>query len=157
MLPSTSCDLCSCKVWSSYVQQFRGRCIYMKIHYLTLTLRSGSHKMLPSTLYIMWPIQIQSLKLVCLTTYEEIIYNKIHYLPFVKFTRNVAHFPLHHVIYSGTKFQAAISNGLRGDTFTRKYIIWPLTLTMGVTQNVAQFPLLHVTYSGTKKLLWLTV
>ena len=29
---------------------------------LTLTLGSRSHKMLPSTLYIMWPVQLQSLK-----------------------------------------------------------------------------------------------
>ena len=29
---------------------------------LTLTLGSRSHEMLPSTLYIMWPIQLQSLK-----------------------------------------------------------------------------------------------
>ena len=39
---------------------------------LTLTLGSRSHKMLPSTLYIMWPIQLQSLKLLCLTVKEEI-------------------------------------------------------------------------------------
>ena len=32
---------------------------------LTLTLGSRSHKMLPSTLYIMWPFQLQSLKLLC--------------------------------------------------------------------------------------------
>ena len=31
---------------------------------LTLTFGSRSHKMLPSTLYIMWPIQLQSLKLL---------------------------------------------------------------------------------------------
>ena len=34
---------------------------------LTLTLGSKSHKMLPSTLYIMGPIQLQSLKLLGLT------------------------------------------------------------------------------------------
>ena len=39
---------------------------------LTLTLGSRSHKMLPSTLYIMWPIQLQSLKLLRLTVKEEI-------------------------------------------------------------------------------------
>ena len=34
---------------------------------LTLTLGSSSHKMLPSTLYIMWPIHLQSFKLLRLT------------------------------------------------------------------------------------------
>ena len=34
-------------------------------------------------------------------------------------TRNVAHYPLHHVTYSATKFEVATSNDLGGDTFTR--------------------------------------
>ena len=34
-------------------------------------------------------------------------------------TGNVAQYPLHHVIYSATKFEVATSNGLGGDTFTR--------------------------------------
>ena len=54
-VPSTSCDLFSYKVWSCYIKRFRRRCIYKKIH---------SHEMLPRTLYIMWPIQLQSLKLL---------------------------------------------------------------------------------------------
>ena len=44
----------------------------MKIHYLTLTLELRSHKMLPSTISIMLPNQIQSLKLLRLTVKEEI-------------------------------------------------------------------------------------
>ena len=52
------------------------------------------------------------------------IYKKIHYLTFdldlgVKVTRNVAKYPLHHVIYASTKFEVATSNGLGGDTITR--------------------------------------
>ena len=39
-----------------YVQWFRRRCIYKKIQYLTLALGSMSHKLLPSTLYIMCPV-----------------------------------------------------------------------------------------------------
>ena len=65
-LPSTSCDLCTCKVWSCYGQWLR-RCITKKIHYLTLTARSRgsrSHKILPSTLDIMWPMHQQSLMLL---------------------------------------------------------------------------------------------
>ena len=71
-VPSTSCDLFSYKVWSCYVSPLRMRYNYKKIQYLTLTLGSRSHKMLPSTLYIMWPFQLQSLKLLRLTVKKEI-------------------------------------------------------------------------------------
>ena len=37
-VPSTSCDLCTCKVWSCYIQWFRRRCICKEIHYLTFDL-----------------------------------------------------------------------------------------------------------------------
>ena len=50
----------------------------------------------------------------------------------IKVTQNVTQYPLDHVTYSATKFEVATFNGLGGDTFTRKYIIWPLTLTLGV-------------------------
>ena len=69
--------------------------------------------------------------------------------PGVKVTQKLAQYPLHHVIYSATKFEVATSNGLGGDTFTRKktlcdiwllgsmshemlpstlYIMWPIQL-----------------------------
>ena len=84
--------------------------------------------MLPSTLYIMCPIQLQSLKLLCLTFRRRCIYRKIHYLIFdldlgVKFKRNIAQYPLHHVTYPATKFEVATSKGLGGDAFTRKFNI----------------------------------
>ena len=47
---------------------------------------------------------------------------KIQYLTLdlgVKVTQNVAHYPLHYVTYSATKFKVASSKGLGGDTFTR--------------------------------------
>ena len=43
---------------------------------LTLTLVTRSHEMLPSTLYFMWPIQVQSLKLLRLTFRRRCIWNK---------------------------------------------------------------------------------
>ena len=46
----------STKAWSCYVKRFRRRCIYKKIHYLTLR----AYDMLPSTLYIMWPRPVGS-------------------------------------------------------------------------------------------------
>ena len=55
-MPSTSCDLCTYRVWSCYVKRFRRRYINKKIFYLTLRRGSMSTNMLPSALYIMWPI-----------------------------------------------------------------------------------------------------
>ena len=37
-VPSTSCDLCTSQVWYCYIPGLRKRCIYKKLHYLTLTL-----------------------------------------------------------------------------------------------------------------------
>ena len=130
-VPSTSCDLCSYRVWSYYVKSFRRRSIHKKFNIWPLTLGSRSHKMLPSTLYIMWPLQLQGLKLLGLTSYEEIHLqeNSIFDLDLgVKVTQNVAQYPLHHVTFSATKFEVATSKGLGGDAFTRNFNIWPLTL-----------------------------
>ena len=67
LVPSTSCDLCTYRVWSYYVKRFRRRSIYKKIQYLTFDLDLGVKvtQNLPSTFYIMWPVQLQSLKLLC--------------------------------------------------------------------------------------------
>ena len=64
----------------------------------------------------------QSLKLLHPTVKEK-MHLQENTLFEVKVTQNVAEHPLHHVTYSATKFEVATSNGLRGDTFTRKYII----------------------------------
>ena len=135
-LPSTSCDLCTCKVWSLYGQWLR-RCITKKIHYLTLTPMSRgirSHKMLPSTLDIMWPMHQQSLIWL-----HPRIKEKMHLQEntsfdldlWVKVTQNVAQCPLHHVTYARTEFVVTTSKGLGLEAFTRKFNIWPLTLTLG--------------------------
>ena len=39
--------------------------------------------------------------------------------------RNIAQYPLHHVTYAPAEFKVATSNGLGGDAFTGKSIIWP--------------------------------
>ena len=66
----TSCDLCTCQVWSCYIQQFR-RCIYKKIYYLTFDLDLGikvtwnvAHRPVPSSscdlcIYKVWSCCIQ--------------------------------------------------------------------------------------------------
>ena len=74
------------------------------------------------------------------------IHKKIQYLTF---DTKCCKVPLHHVAYSATKFEVATSNRLGGDIFTRKYIIWPLTLGSR-SHEIAQYPLHHVTYSATK-------
>ena len=52
----------------------------------------------------------------------------------VEVTRNVAQYPLHHVTYSGTKFEVATSNGLGGDTFTRNVTDGPTCQYMPTIQ-----------------------
>ena len=37
-MPSTSCDLYTCKVGIRYVQRLGRRCIYKKMHYLTFDI-----------------------------------------------------------------------------------------------------------------------
>ena len=132
-VPSTLCDLCTSKMWCCYFPWLGRRCIYKKIHYLTLTLGSRSHKMLPSTLDIMWPMRQQSLILLHPTVKEKIhLQEKTFFVLdlWVKVTGNVAQCPLHHVTYAPTEFEVTTSKAL-GEAFTRKFNIWPLTLTLG--------------------------
>ena len=71
-----------------------------------------------------WSWYIQQFRRRC-------IHKKIHCLTFgleVKVIQNDAQYPLHYVTYAPAKFEVATSNGLGGDAFTRKYIIWALTL-----------------------------
>ena len=54
------------------------------------------------------------------------LYKKINYLSFdSKVTKNVAQCPLHHVtlVNAPAQYEDALSKGLGGDAFTRKYII----------------------------------
>ena len=129
-LPSTSCDLCNCKVWSCYGQWLM-RIITKKIHYLTLTPRSRgsrSHIILTSTLVFMWPMHHQSLMLLHPMVKEKMHLqeNTLFDLDLgVKVTQNVAQYPRHHVTYAPPKFDIATSHGWGEDAFTRKYIKWP--------------------------------
>ena len=105
--------------------------------------------MLPSTLYIMWPVQLQSFKLVRQKVQEEMHLKEISIFDLgVKVTQNAAQYPLHHVTYSATKFEVAMSNPLGGDL--QENTLFDLDLGVKVTRNVAQYPLHHVTYSTTK-------
>ena len=48
----------------------------------------------------------------------------------VKVTGNSFQYLLHHVTYAPVKFEVSTSNCEGGDAFTRKYIIFPLSLTL---------------------------
>ena len=41
----------------------------------------------------------------------------------VNVTQHTTQYPLHHVTYAHVQFKVATSNGLGGDSFTRKYSI----------------------------------
>ena len=76
----------------------------------------------------MWPIHLQGLCFLHPTGQEEmhLLENTLFDLWLDledKVKQNIAPYPLHHVTYLGTKFKVATSNGLRGDAFTRKYIL----------------------------------
>ena len=67
--------------------------------------------MLLSTLYIMWPIYLQGLRLLRPTIKEEMHLqeNTLFDLE-VKVAKNVAQYPLHHVAYSSARFEVATFN-----------------------------------------------
>ena len=44
----------------------------LTVNYMNLTLESRSHKMLPSTIHIMWPMHLYTLKLLCPVVQEKI-------------------------------------------------------------------------------------
>ena len=46
----------------------------------------------------------------------------IRHLTLTLFTQNIVQYPLHHVTYSGTKFEVATSNSLGGYEFTRNIL-----------------------------------
>ena len=72
---------------------------------MTLTLGSMSHKMFPSTLRIIWPRYLQSVKVLQLTVYEEM---HLHEITFFDLDDGIK------VIWNVTTF-----NLLGGDTITR--------------------------------------
>ena len=116
LVPSTSCDLCTGKIWSCYFQNIMRRCVFKKINYLTFDLDLGVKvtQNAPSTLDIMWPMHRQNLKLLLQKVYKEMHLqgNTLFDLDLgVKVTRNVTQYPLHHMIYTPTKFEVATSNG----------------------------------------------
>ena len=130
-VPSTSCDLCTYRVWSCYVKALGGEAFTRKLniwprvkvsrnvvqyplHHVTNTatkFEAGMTKGLGGETftrkYIIWSLTLTSYEMLPSTLY--IMY------------------PLHHVPYLAPKFEVATSKGFRGDAFTKKFNIWHLT------------------------------
>ena len=147
---SPSCDLCTCKVWSCFGQWLR-RCITKKIHHLTLTPRSRSHKMLPSSRNFMWPLHQQNLMILHLMKKEKmnLQVNTLFDLDLgVKVTQKLPStldimWPMHQ--------QSLI---LLHPTVKKMHLqentLFDLDLRVKVTRTVSQCPLHHVTYAPAK-------
>ena len=76
------------------------------------------HKMLPNTLHIVWPMHLQSFKLLHPTVSEDILLQENTVFDvglWFEVTQNVAQYPLHHVTYAPAKFEVATSNSLGRD------------------------------------------
>ena len=76
---------------------------------------------LRSTLYIMWPMHLQSLKLLYVRNLkmylqENALFDLWHWL---KVTQNVAQYPLHYVTYAPAQFENVTCEGFGEDAFTR--------------------------------------
>ena len=130
-------------MWPMYLQSLKLQWPMVKeMHYQENTLfdlatrsrGSRSHKMLPSNLDFMWPKHQQSLMLLHPMVKEKMHLqeNTLFELDLrVKVTWNVAQSTLHYVTYAPTEFEVTTSKALGGEAFTRKFNIWPLTLTLG--------------------------
>ena len=161
-VPSTSCDLCTSKLWSCYVQWFRRRFIYKKIHYLTLgyltlTPRSRSHEVLPSTLNIMWPMRRQNLKLLLPKHYEERRFQKNTLFDHWPWPWGQGHTKRRPVpltscdLCTGKIWSCYFENFMSRCIYKKiHYLTFDLDLGVKVTRNVTQYPLHHVIYAPTK-------
>ena len=154
-MPSTSCYLFTCIVWSWYGQWLR-KCIYKKIHCLTLTKVKGarSHKIFPSTLDIMWPTNCMHLQnsMLLHPTVKEMHLQGNTYLTLNLGSRFKNCCPVPSTFCDLCNYRTYSYYVKR---FTRRCIyqkIQYLTFDLGVKvpQHVDQVSLNHVTYSATK-------
>ena len=79
--------------------------------------------MLPSILFIICPMHLQSLKLICPTVNKEMHLQEIFDSTWTLGQGHMKHCPLHHVPYVPAKLKVTMSKCLGGDAFTKKYII----------------------------------
>ena len=150
-LPSTSCDLCTCTVWSCYGQWLR-RCITKKIHYLTLTPRSRgsmSYKMFPSTLDIMWPMHQQCVILLRWLRRRH-IYKKINYLTFGSRSHKMLPSTLYIMWPMHQQSLILLHPKFKEKMHLQENTLCDLDQKVKITRNVAQCPLHHVNYAPTE-------
>ena len=150
-LSSTSCDLCTCKVWSCYCQRLR-RCITKKIHDLTLTPRSRglrSNKMLPSTLDFMWPKHKQNLMLLHLMVKEKMHLQETHYLTLIFGSRSHKKLPSTLDIMWPMHQQSLIllHRTVKEKMHIQENTLFDLDLRVKVTRKVAKCPQHYVNYA----------
>ena len=122
---------------------------------MTLTLWSRLQEMLPSTLCIMLPMYLQSLKLLCPTLMRKRCINKkIHYCTLTLTLGPRSYETLANIRLSSTSCDLHLQKiccyvqGFR----RRIYKKTQLTFDLGVkvTQSIAQYPLHHVIYTPAK-------
>ena len=92
-----------------------------------MTLEWRAHEMLPRTLYIMWPVQLQSLKMLHPMFKEMHLQKNIIWLLTLgsKSHETLPMWPMH------LQSLKLIRSYWLGDAFTRKNVIWLLTFSMG--------------------------
>ena len=122
---STSCDLCTCKIWSWYVQWFRSRYIYMYKKNSTWAWHRDQAQ------YLLHHLTYAPAK------FEDITSNHLQENTFFSLDLGPkAHGMLPNILYimwpMQLQFEATMHNGL-GDEFTNKYI-GSLILTLGHTK-----------------------
>ena len=84
------------------------------ISLLTLTLGhkvKDKHETLPSILYIIWLMHLQSLKLLCPKVQEEMHLQEIFDLTLTQGQGHMKHCPLQHVTYVPATFEVATASG----------------------------------------------
>ena len=120
-VPSTSCDLCTCKIWSCYFHWFRRRCIVTRIYIILPWSWGQGHTKHCPVLYIMWPIRLQSLKLLCAMAEKEMhLQENTFYDPWPSGQSHMKQCPVPSTSCDLCTYKVwATSNGLGEDTITR--------------------------------------
>ena len=121
---------------------------------MTLALGSRSHKMLPSTIHIMWPMHLRTLKLLCPMVQEK-----------MELQEKTLFYPRSHEVLPSTHEIMWPMHSCYFQKFMRWCVykqIHYLTFDLGVKviRNVTQYPRHHVTYAqanfevATSEKLW---
>ena len=124
---------------------------------MTLTPRSRSHEVLPSTLNIMWPMGRQNLKLLLPKHYEERRFQENTLFNHWPWPWGQGHTKRRPVPLTSCDLCTGKIWSWYFEKFMRRciykkihYLTFDLDLGVKVTRNVTQYPLHHVIYAPTK-------